>query len=106
MTAPSAIRRALTRARTAPRELQALLAVTAVLGVAWAVVLVPFQGPDEITHFNYAQQLAETGKGPVFEGGTGIVSTELGRALDWNNLRSTIGIPGSRPAQTELEQQV
>ena len=95
------------RLRETPRELVLLLAVAGVLATSWAVVLVPFQGPDEITHTNYVLQIAETGKGP----GGGVtggyqVSTELGQALDWMNLRPTIGASDARPAQTEVEERV
>jgi hypothetical protein len=33
-------------------------------GIAWSVVLPPFQAPDEPSHFAYVQHLAETGKLP------------------------------------------
>lgn len=90
--------------RRAPVELRALLAVALIIGVGWAVVLPPFQGPDEITHTNYVQQLAETGEGPAFDTGSGSVSTEIGVALEAMQLRSIIGIPSARPAQTEVEE--
>ena len=65
-----------------------------------------FQGPDEITHASYSQQLAETGNAPSY-GGSGLpVATEMAAALDWMNLRPTIGVPASRPAQTEVEERV
>jgi hypothetical protein len=92
------------RARRAPGELRALLAVAAIIALAWAVILPPFQGPDEITHVSYVQQLAETGKGPAFDTGSGSVSTEIGVVLEAMQLRSIIGIPSARPAQTEVEE--
>lgn len=92
------------RWRRAPVELRALLVVALVIALGWAVILPPFQGPDEITHTNYVQQLAETGKGPAFDSGRGSVSTEMGVALEAMQLRATIGIPSSHPAQTEVEE--
>lgn len=94
------------RGRRAPRELLLLLGVAAVLSCAWAVALVPFQGPDEITHTSYAQQLAETGKGPSGDYSGFQVSTEMAQALDWLNLRPTIGLVNARPAQTKIEERV
>lgn len=94
------------RVRHAPRELVLLLGVAAVLATAWAVALVPFQGPDEITHTSYAQQIAETGKGPSGNYTGFQVSTEMAQALDWMNLRPTIGLVNARPAQTDLEERV
>jgi len=41
-----------------------LLGAVLVLCVAWALVPPPFQAPDEITHFAYAQALAERGARP------------------------------------------
>lgn len=42
-----------------PSELRLLLAVVAVLGVTWSVLVPGWQGPDEPAHFGYAQGLAE-----------------------------------------------
>jgi 4-amino-4-deoxy-L-arabinose transferase-like glycosyltransferase len=42
-----------------PAPLGALLAVSALLAVAWACVLPAFQAPDEQSHFAYVQSLAE-----------------------------------------------
>ena len=92
------------RVRSAPRELAVLLAVAAVLATAWAVALPPLQGPDEFTHVNYAQQLAENGRGPYFDRGTFNVSTEIGAALAELNLRALIGIPATRAPSTDLEE--
>jgi hypothetical protein len=50
--------------RRVPRSLAILLAIALVEGVAWCIVLPPLQGPDEISHFAYAQTIAETGSIP------------------------------------------
>ena len=41
-----------------PASLGALLGVVAIVGIAWALIVPPFQSPDEPTHFAYAQSLA------------------------------------------------
>jgi len=48
-----------------PAPLAALLAATALLGIAWALVVPVAQSPDEPSHFAYAQVLAERGKRPL-----------------------------------------
>lgn len=46
-----------TAAAGVPHPLRALLAVTLLLGVVWALVIPPFQAPDEQSHFGYVQSL-------------------------------------------------
>jgi 4-amino-4-deoxy-L-arabinose transferase-like glycosyltransferase len=99
-------RRALVRS---PRSLAArrhgtvplalLLVATALLGVAWAALVPPFQGPDENDHFAYVQHLAETGSAPssTTYSGAGSHSTEETRALDSLGLRALMGNSGARP---------
>jgi len=41
-----------------PGPLAALLVIVAIFGVAWALIVPPWQSPDEIEHFAYAQSLA------------------------------------------------
>lgn len=41
-----------------PRPLAALLAVVAVVGVSWAMIMPPWQSPDSFTHYSYAESLA------------------------------------------------
>lgn len=48
------------RRLTPPRPLAALLAIIVVAGVAWALVVPPFQAPDELAHYAYAESLAQT----------------------------------------------
>jgi hypothetical protein len=45
--------------RRPPAPLGALLALTALVGVAWALVTPVFQAPDENSHFAYVQSLGE-----------------------------------------------
>ncbi|MFZ0039920.1 MAG: DUF2142 domain-containing protein [Solirubrobacteraceae bacterium] len=42
----------------APAPLVALELAVAILGITWALLVPPFQAPDEISHFAYAQSLA------------------------------------------------
>jgi hypothetical protein len=50
--------------RRIPRAGWACFVIAFVNAAIWTVVIPPFQVPDEITHFAYAQYLAETGKPP------------------------------------------
>ena len=52
------------RSLAPPRPLAALLAIVAIAGLAWALTVPPWQSPDEVAHFAYAQSLAETGRLP------------------------------------------
>jgi len=47
------------RRRTLPRGLGACLAAVAIVGIAWALLVPPWQSPDELAHYGYAQSLAE-----------------------------------------------
>ena len=44
--------------RRIPGPLAGLLAIVAVLGISWALLVPPWQAPDEVAHFAYAQSLA------------------------------------------------
>ena len=58
--------------RRIPRAGRICFAIAFVNAAVWGVVVPPFQVPDEISHFGYAQYFAETGK-PVEQ-----VAKELG----------------------------
>jgi len=94
------------RLRATPRPLAVLLATAAVLSLAWALVLPPFQGPDESEHFAYVQHLAETGRAPspTTFGGAGSHSTEQTRAMDTLGLRLLMGTATARPSWSEADQ--
>ena len=91
--------------RTIPRPLASLLAVSALLSVAWAFTTTPFQGPDEPAHFSYAQYLAEKGKAPSVLVGTRPESMLAGTSLGLFNLDQLAGVHDARPAWTKLEEQ-
>jgi len=86
-----------------PRPLVLLLALTALLSVAWALVTAPLQGPDEPQHVAYAQYLAETGKRPSPVAGTRPESTQLGSVRFFLNLGQLAGDRNARPAWTRAE---
>jgi 4-amino-4-deoxy-L-arabinose transferase-like glycosyltransferase len=47
------------RLRNVPAPLVALLAIVLIVGLCWALIVPPFESPDESDHFAYAQSLAE-----------------------------------------------
>jgi 4-amino-4-deoxy-L-arabinose transferase-like glycosyltransferase len=102
----TALGRWLAGARTVPRPFVALLVVAAIQVVAWALVLPPFQGPDEEAHYAYVQHLAETGEPPERTGGNGRnYSTEHVEAMRWADLFALRGVLGARPGWAEAEEE-
>ena len=59
---PRAWRATLVSWRRIPRAGRACFLIALVNAVIWGVVVPPFQVPDEISHFGYAQYLAGTGR--------------------------------------------
>jgi 4-amino-4-deoxy-L-arabinose transferase-like glycosyltransferase len=51
-----------------PKSLAVLLVMVVVVGLAWALVVPPWQSPDEIAHFAYTQSLAESFRLPGIPG--------------------------------------
>src|SRR5919108_4671883 len=97
----AAVGRWVGKLRTVPRPLAVLLAMATIQVVAWILVLPPFQGPDEEAHFAYVQYLAETGKTPDRNAGSGrSYSTEEGEAMKWANLLVLRGVLAARPDWT------
>lgn len=80
-----------------PPALLVLLVVAFVHGTAWAVVTAPWNGPDEVAHFAYAEHLARTGHAPQRGAGTGSQSTAQNVALFQLNLFPIRLQPGGRP---------
>ena len=79
-----------------PRPLAALLAATAVLGLAWTLVVPPFQAPDEPAHVAYVQSLAERGELPGEEG-RDLWSTEHRLAAEAAKSEATAQLLFSKP---------
>jgi 4-amino-4-deoxy-L-arabinose transferase-like glycosyltransferase len=59
-----------------PKSLAALLAIVVVVGLGWALLVPPWQSPDELAHFAYAQSLAESFTLPGVNGRAGASSDE------------------------------
>jgi hypothetical protein len=75
----------LSAVRRIPRAGRWCAVIALVNAAVWAVVIPPFQVPDEISHFGYAQYLAETGRPPPQEPGREQYSAE--EQLVLNQLR-------------------
>lgn len=99
--------RLLNRLRAVPAPLALVLAVAAILATGWALLLPPFQGPDESEHFAYVQHLAETGKAPSTTeySGAGSHSSEQTFAMDRLGLRMLMGSPDARPLWNGADQE-
>ena len=59
-----------------PRSLAALLAIVISIGLTWSLVVPPWQSPDELAHFAYAQGLAESFMLPGIPAGSGASSDQ------------------------------
>jgi len=59
VTHAPALRRLGERARSLPPGLAGLLLTVVVIGIVWALLVPPWQTPDEVAHYAYAQDLAE-----------------------------------------------
>ena len=82
--------RARLRRPSVPAPLAALLGAVLLLGVAWALLVPPFQAPDEQSHAGYVQSLVE-GPGVPGDPGRAAFSTEQLRAQDAANSDQTAG---------------
>jgi 4-amino-4-deoxy-L-arabinose transferase-like glycosyltransferase len=97
------IRRALPAAvRRIPRAGRICFAIAFVNAAVWGLVVPPFQVPDEIAHFAYAQYLAETGKPPPQGPGAQYSPQEL-QTLDGLGFFSVIGRAQMRGILTGAE---
>lgn len=98
-------RRLGSRKPSVPPVLAVLLLAAALQVAAWAFVVAPLMGPDEIYHTGYVQHLAETGDPPLGGNVAGqSYSTEQANAMAWGGLVGLIGVPEGRPAWSSLEQ--
>lgn len=85
-----------------PKAGRVCFAIAFVNAAIWTVVVPPFQVPDEITHFAYAQYLAETGKPPP-QGSGAQFSDQEQAALSNLLFFSVIGQPQFRGILTQAE---
>ena len=98
--------------RRAPAPLVSLLLVSFVLGLAWAVVLPPFEGPDEVAHFSYTQRIAEQGSitwsaiTGLQQGDGQLASNEVRTAVGLSGVAATHANSVMRPFSTELDERV
>jgi 4-amino-4-deoxy-L-arabinose transferase-like glycosyltransferase len=60
-----------------PKSLAALLAIVVSVGLAWALLVAPWQTSDELAHFAYAQSLAESFTLPGVKGHPGASSDQI-----------------------------
>jgi hypothetical protein len=86
--------------------LVALLVVAAVEGLAWSLVVPPLEGPDEISHFAYAERIVETRSIPWYVSGNPInpgpsTSTELNSAAIYGGVLAESRNPFARPPGSE-----
>jgi hypothetical protein len=88
--------------RRIPRAGRACFLIALVNAVVWGVVVPPFQVPDEISHFGYAQYLAETGKAPP-QGPVGQYSPQEQTALENSFFFEVIGHADERGIFTSAE---
>src|SRR5215211_1869445 len=79
-----------------PAPLACLLLVATILGCTWALVIPPFQAPDENAHVAYAQSLAERGELPG-DPGWASMSTEQAQGADAANSDQTAQQPTVKP---------
>jgi hypothetical protein len=89
--------------RRIPRAGRACFLIALLNAVVWGLIVPPFQVPDEVSHFGYAQYVAQTGKPPPQGLGTQYSDQEnaaLGGLFFWN----VIGHAQMRGVITNAEQ--
>ena len=91
--------------RRIPRAGWACFLIAFVNAAIWGVVVPPFQVPDEVTHFAYAQYLAETGRPPAQGPGTPATQYSPQEQVALNKLFffSVIGFPDQRGILTTTD---
>jgi hypothetical protein len=87
-----------------PRAGRACALIAFVNAALWSVVVPPFHVPDEISHFGYAQHVAETGTPPPQDpAAPGQYSDEEQRTLELLRFFTVVGQPDQRPIGTPAE---
>jgi hypothetical protein len=89
--------------RRVPRAGRACFLIAFVNAAIWGVVVPPFQVPDEIAHFGYAQYLAETGKAPP-QGPGAQYSPQEQTVLQFLDFFAVVGRSDERGVFTSVEQ--
>jgi 4-amino-4-deoxy-L-arabinose transferase-like glycosyltransferase len=86
--------------RRPPAPLVLLLATTALIGLAWALIVPPFQAPDEPAHVAYVQSLAERGALPGAADRPS-ASTEQLQGAEAANSDQTAAVLATKPTWSE-----
>ncbi len=84
-----------------PLSLALLLAVAAVMSIAWNVSTAPLQGPDELEHVAYSARLAETGTIPSATTGASPYGADEAGALGSLQLGPLLQNPLARPVWSD-----
>jgi 4-amino-4-deoxy-L-arabinose transferase-like glycosyltransferase len=88
--------------RRIPVPLALLMVVGLAHALGWAVLTPTLNGPDEIAHAAYIQQLAETGHGPNRDHGAGSQSTQMSRLMFEGSFAPILGHPDGRPSDATV----
>ena len=88
-----------------PLSLAVLLAVAAVLSLAWGLATAPLQGPDESEHVAYVAHLAETGNIPSSTTGTSIYGLDESGALYGLGYARVLQDRSARPPWSVVDEQ-
>jgi hypothetical protein len=99
---PQVLKRVAGRAGRIERPLLVLLGIAIAQTLAWSILLPPWQGADEISHFAYVQRMVETRSIPWFPGGNpgdprASYSTEADTAARWGGSLEVLLNPSARP---------
>jgi 4-amino-4-deoxy-L-arabinose transferase-like glycosyltransferase len=89
--------------RRIPRAGRACALIALVNAVIWSIVVPPFHVPDEISHFGYAQYLAEHGKPPPQAPGVAQYSPQEQQALERLHFFTVVGRADQRPIWTTTD---
>ena len=79
-----------------PRAGRVVTLIALVNALVWSIVVPPFHVPDEITHFGYAQYLAQTGKPPPGKVGVAQYSDDEQQTLERLHFFTVVGHVGQR----------
>ena len=98
--------------RRVPLPLALILAVAAVSGVTWSLVMPALQGPDEVSHFSYVQKIVDAHElpwkpsGAATAPGTFPYSDEVLVAQDQAGLGPLAANVAARPLWTSVDERV
>ena len=105
-TRPSGAGRVRRALRRIPRAAWACALVALVNGLAWSLIVPPFQVPDENAHYAYVQQIAERGTLPRIVLPEGPLSPREDQMLNSLITFGVAGHPENAAPDTDVQQQV